>query len=76
MKFLSKSVDDRKARTIVQNIINLSEDLGISSLTEGVETAPQYQMLAEMGCKMFQGYHFAKPLPVAEFEKFCEQMKQ
>lgn len=75
MKFLSKSVDDLKARTIVQNIIKLAEDLGISSLTEGVETEPQYTMLAHMGCKMFQGYHFAKPMPVADFEHFVANMK-
>ncbi len=37
-------------------------------LTEGVETAEQFQMLREMGCRLFQGYHFAKPLPLAEFE--------
>ena len=71
MKFLSKANDDSKAQTIVQNIIHLSDDLGISSLTEGVETELQYQLLSRMGCKLFQGYYFAKPLPVEEFEKFC-----
>ena len=69
MKFLSKSRDDEKARTILQNIINLSEDLGIASLTEGVETEDQYRMLREMGCEMFQGYYFAKPMPLEEFEE-------
>lgn len=71
MKFLSKSKDDGKARTILQNIINLSEDLGIDSLTEGVETESQYQMLNDMGCKLFQGYYFAKPMPLEEFEDNC-----
>jgi EAL domain-containing protein (putative c-di-GMP-specific phosphodiesterase class I) len=70
MKFLTKTADDTKARTILQNIINLSDDLGISSLTEGVETKPQLEMLSEMGCKLFQGYYFAKPMPLAEFEEF------
>ncbi|MBO7472937.1 MAG: EAL domain-containing protein [Ruminococcus sp.] len=69
MKFLSKSRDDEKARTILQNIINLSEDLGIAALTEGVETEDQYRMLREMGCEMFQGYYFAKPMPLEEFEE-------
>ena len=68
MKFLSKSKDDEKARTILQNIINLSENLGIASLTEGVETEEQYRMLGNMGCEMFQGYYFAKPMPLDEFE--------
>ena len=68
MKFLSKSKDDGKAQTILLNIINLSEDLGIDSLTEGVETQEQYNMLNDMGCKLFQGYYFAKPMPLEEFE--------
>ena len=70
MKFLTKTTDDMQAKTILQNIINLSENLGIFSLTEGVETKPQLEMLSEMGCKLFQGYYFAKPMPLAEFEEF------
>lgn len=71
MKFLDKSKNDNKAHRIVQNIITLSDDLNISSLTEGVESEEQYSMLSEMGCRLFQGYYFAKPLPVEEFEEFC-----
>jgi len=40
------------------------------SLTEGVETKKQLEMLSEMGCKLFQGYYFAKPLPLNEFDSF------
>ena len=70
MKFLGKTKDTDKARTIVKNIINLSKELGITALTEGVETLIQYQALSEMGCKLFQGYYFAKPMPVDQFEQF------
>ena len=70
MMFLYKTKDTRKAQLILQNIINLSGDLGIPSLTEGVETRDQRDMLLSMGCKMFQGYYFAKPMPLADFEAF------
>ena len=70
MKFLAKTTDEKKARTILQNILQLSEDLGIFSLTEGVETHSQHQMLSEMGCKLFQGFFFAQPLPITEFEDY------
>ncbi len=69
MKFLGKTGDADKAKTIVKNIIHLSEELGISALTEGVETKEQYQILSQMGCSLFQGYYFAKPLPLEDFEK-------
>ena len=73
MKFLAKTTDAGKARTILQNILNLSDDLGIFSLTEGVETQSQLEMLSEMGCKLFQGFYFAKPLPVTDFEEFYQK---
>ena len=69
MMFLYKTKDQSKAQTILQTIINLSGQLGIPSVTEGVETAEQLDMLVNMGCRMFQGYYFAKPMPVAEFEE-------
>jgi EAL domain-containing protein (putative c-di-GMP-specific phosphodiesterase class I) len=70
MVFLRQSKEDIKTQKILHNIMNMSNDLGIVSLTEGVETKDQYQMLNEMGCKLFQGFYFAKPMPVAEFEKY------
>lgn len=69
MKFLGKSDDTQKADTIVKNIINLSMELGITSLTEGVETQSQYNILSDMGCKLFQGYYFSRPVPTEEFEE-------
>ena len=73
MAFLKKTAKIDKAKTIVHNIINMSGDLGIESLTEGVETETQYAYLSEMGCRLFQGYYFAKPMPLAQFEEFCFQ---
>ncbi|MCR5204639.1 MAG: EAL domain-containing protein [Lachnospiraceae bacterium] len=68
MGFLNQSQENDRAAKILHNIINMNSDLGIISLTEGVETVEQYRMLSDMGCRLFQGYHFAKPMPVEEFE--------
>ena len=76
MKFLSKANNEARSQTIVQNVIHLSDDLGITSLTEGVETEAQYKMLAEMQCSLFQGYYFSKPLPVEDFEAFCAKANE
>lgn len=70
MKFLSRSDELNRSNTILKNIIRLADDLDIMSLTEGVETEQQYKMLASMGCTLFQGYYFAKPMPVEEFEQY------
>lgn len=71
MKFLNRTQNDSRAKTIMQNIMQLSDDLGLISLTEGVETQEQFEMLTNMRCKMFQGYYFNKPMPVGDFEKNC-----
>jgi FOG: EAL domain len=73
MAFLSKTENITKAKKIVQNIILLSNDIGIESLIEGVETYEQYDTLSKMGCILYQGYYFSKPIPVAEFEEFASQ---
>ena len=69
MQFLKDSERNMKAGLIIKNIINMSEDLGIDTLTEGVETAKQFEKLYGMGCKLYQGYYFSKPVPVEDFEK-------
>ena len=72
MSFLRKSGSTVRARAIVREIIALAKALGIVSLTEGVETEEQYGQLMEMGCQLYQGYFFAKPMPEADYEdKFC-----
>ena len=68
MKFLGKSDDRERADIILKNVIALSDELGITSLTEGVETKEQYEKLSAMGCILFQGYYFSKPVPRDEFE--------
>ena len=69
MQFLKDSERNRKAGLIIESIINMSEKIEIDTLTEGVETAKQYENLYAMGCKLYQGYYFSKPVPVEDFEK-------
>ena len=68
MVFLRSSEQDEKSRMILRNIIHMSTDLNIVPLTEGVETEKQYDELSRMGCKLFQGYFFARPMTVSDFE--------
>ena len=69
MAFLRKTDSGGRGQTIVREIITLARELGITSLTEGVETEEQYDKLLDMGCQLYQGYYFAKPTPLEEFEK-------
>lgn len=59
---------DPNDRVIVRTIIAMAKNMELDVLAEGVETPEQKLFLIENGCEKFQGYYFAKPLPVVEFE--------
>ena len=69
MVFLGKTDDYKKSKIILNSIIDMANNLDMPQITEGVETKEQFEMLKEMGCKLFQGYYFSKPVPLEEFEK-------
>ena len=54
-------------------IIVMAHALGIKVIAEGIETAGQRDLLAAAGCDYGQGYLFARPMPVKEFETFMSQ---
>ena len=68
MLFLREMQRQTRTSVILRNVINMASELGMVPLTEGVETGEQYRMLSQMGCTLFQGYLFAKPMPVDAFE--------
>lgn len=68
MKFLSNFNGNTKAKQVLKNIINLAKDLGMQTLTEGVETQEAYDFLREIGCEKLQGYLFSKPITKSEIE--------
>ena len=53
---------------IIQTIIGMARNLGLEVIAEGVETSAQRAFLAEHGCHLCQGFLFARPLPLGEFE--------
>lgn len=70
MGFLRTTKPERLERSmsIINTIISLTQTLGLSVITEGVETKEQIDALTKMGCGIYQGYYFSKPISVDEFE--------
>ncbi len=71
--FVRDMQSDSASLAIVTSIIRLAESLGMDTIAEGVETADEYALLADQGCRLMQGYHFSKPLPPAQFEAWVQQ---
>ena len=57
------SNESDKDKAIIRSIIQISKNLEIDVLAEGVETEEQYEFLKSEGCKEIQGYYFYKPMP-------------
>lgn len=69
MAFLRETEHKARSRVILSSIMQMAKDLGMSVVTEGVEREDQMDSLSRMGCDMFQGFLFSKPIPVADFER-------
>lgn len=69
MGFLEKTENTKRSMTILRMVIALAKALNMSVITEGVETREQALFLKECGCDVFQGYLFAKPMKISDFEK-------
>lgn len=77
MKFLRDFSGNEKARKILRNIISMAKEIGMCTLTEGVETQEAYEFLKENGCEKIQGYLFGRPMPDTEFlEKLKSNLYQ
>jgi diguanylate cyclase (GGDEF)-like protein/PAS domain S-box-containing protein len=56
---------------IVQSVIDLGQNLGLTLVAEGVETEQALTALAFLECDVAQGYHLCRPVPVAAFDTWC-----
>ncbi len=58
---------------LVNAIIMMGQELGLSLIAEGVETGYQKEYLIKRGCSTMQGYLFSHPLAGDEFEQFSRR---
>lgn len=71
-EFFSESVTSDVSLWILQKMIEMINGLGMEVICEGVETGEQALLLRSIGCRMVQGYFYAKPMPFEEYgERYC-----
>jgi diguanylate cyclase (GGDEF)-like protein/PAS domain S-box-containing protein len=73
--FVHQMEDDAQKRTMVREIIHLSQAFGLSTIAEGVETPGELAFLAAHGCHEYQGYFCARPLTASDFERLLRQRR-
>ncbi|WP_293419109.1 bifunctional diguanylate cyclase/phosphodiesterase [Phenylobacterium sp.] len=66
-EFVTQADRRRDSRAICRALIELGRGLDLQVLAEGVETPEEVAALQALGCHIFQGYRFSRPLPAEEF---------
>lgn len=60
-----------KSWMVVDHLIRLTHELGMTVVAEGIESPEQVEKLRACGCDLIQGYVYAKPMKIDDFESWC-----
>ncbi len=69
MGFLRGDEEKDKGGNIISSVIRMAQSLKLYTIAEGVETVNQANFLKSVGCDMIQGFLYAKPMPVSQYEE-------
>ncbi len=67
--FIVDAVNDERGGIILKSIIDMANQLNMTTLAEGIEMEEQLIFLKNLGCKLAQGFYFGRPVDV---ETFCQ----
>ncbi|MCL7939291.1 EAL domain-containing protein [Halomonas sp. ATCH28] len=68
--FVSEVTRNAEDAAIIQGIISMAHHLGLKVVAEGIEHEAQHQLLLSHGCDFFQGFYFARPMPLEGLIEF------
>jgi diguanylate cyclase (GGDEF)-like protein/PAS domain S-box-containing protein len=71
--FVHNLLTDPDDASIVQAIVTMGHSLRLEVIAEGVELEPQRRRLSEIGCRDYQGWLFARPMPEALLERWLDE---
>ena len=67
-KSLVDFIGNQQGDKVLMYTIALAKELGMKLVAEGVENKKQLSFLMENGCDAIQGFYFARPMPLSDFE--------
>jgi diguanylate cyclase (GGDEF)-like protein len=68
-------VNDSSRLQIIKSVIDIAKALDIETIAEGVETMAHAKILMDAGCELMQGYGYAGPLGLDDFENYVSGEK-
>lgn len=73
--FIRQMCEDEMSMRLVRSVLSLSQNLGLQSIAEGVETLRQEEVLRELGCDVAQGFHYARPMEESVLMQYLESRR-
>ncbi len=70
--FVSTMLQNKKSNEIVKSLIDLSHNLGMQVVAEGVETSYEADMIKQYRAELAQGYLYSRPVPAEAFKKLLQ----
>ncbi|WP_048883572.1 EAL domain-containing protein, partial [Komagataeibacter intermedius] len=71
--FIMNLEHDANAQAVTTAVIGIGGRLGMTVVTEGVETVRQLDLLCQLGCDVVQGYLFARPMTPQKLEEWIRE---
>lgn len=67
------ALDEPGTFAVVRTIIQLAENLNLTTVAEGIEEERHIEVLRNLGCKVGQGFYYYKPMPLQEIERLLAE---
>ena len=67
--FVSAMLRNKKSNEIIKTLVNLSHDLGMDVIAEGIETKREVDLLRQYNAEYGQGYYFSRAVTEEELIK-------
>ena len=67
--FLDDTLNSEKGKVVIRHTIAMAKELQLQIIAEGVETTEHVDFLKGSHCDVAQGFYFARPMPLEEFNK-------
>lgn len=68
-KIFVQALDNGNNLNLVKAMLAMAQAIGVAVIAEGIETAKQQEVLAELGCEFGQGYLYARPTSFSDIEQ-------
>ncbi|WP_375751999.1 EAL domain-containing protein [Vibrio sp. HN007] len=74
--FVSDMLTDTNSSSMVEGVVAIAQKLKMVTVAEGVETEEVQNALRALGCDIYQGYYYSKPVPIEELALYLRSFSE